>query len=204
MDGLKASTTPQSQNTALLLLSKLAIVAPDLVVHTVMPIFTFMGSSVVHQEDDYSIHVIDKVSPLDAERLTRRVDDKQTIDSVIPPLLQSLRKKDANILKGTSELLLNFVATFEHIPLHRRLHLFKLLISKLGPQDSLPAVLAMLIDKYRNDKNVQGFAADLASQYEIITRIVVSVRYCVRRQRRLMFPLDYAAVHRNRGRLPKF
>ena len=178
VDGLKASTTPQSQNTALLLLSKLATIAPDLVVNIVMPIFTFMGSSVVSQEDDYSVHVIDKVCHT-RRREAVPSNDQQTIDSVIPPLLRSLRKKEADVLRGTSELLLSFVAAFEHMPLNRRLHLFKLLISKLGPQDFLPTVLTMLMDKYRDDKDVQAFAADLASQYEIVTRLVVSKHSCV-------------------------
>ena len=108
------------------------------------------------------------------------------------------------MLEGTSELLLSFVAAFEHMPLHRRLHLFKLLISKLGPQDSLFAVLAMLVDKYRDDKDVLGFAADLASQYETVTRLVVSGYPWIRRQGILMSSLDYAAVYRSRSRLTRF
>ena len=198
VDGLKASTTPQSQNTALLLLAKIATIAPDLVVHTVMPIFTFMGSSVVSQTDEYSVHVIDKVCTLGEEGDIILIIP-QTIDAVVPPLLKSVQTKDTDILKGTSELLLSFVAAFEHMPLHRRLHLFKLLISKLGPEDSLHAVLAMLVDKYRDDKDVQSFAANLASQYETITRLIVSMLFfqcCLLQQSTVADdPIGDAKVH---------
>jgi U3 small nucleolar RNA-associated protein 10 len=64
------------QNTALLLVSRLADVAPELVLHSVMSIFTFMGSNVLQKDDEYSIDVID-----------------QTIDQVVPALVQSLRKQ---------------------------------------------------------------------------------------------------------------
>ena len=64
------------QNTALLLVSRLADVAPELVLHSVMPIFTFMGSNVLQKDDEYSIDVID-----------------QTIYQVVPALAQSLRKQ---------------------------------------------------------------------------------------------------------------
>ena len=194
VDGLKASTTPQSQNTALLLLAKLATVAPDLVVNIVIPIFTFMGNSVVNQTDEYSAHVIDKVCTLGCDLITLIMF--QTIDSVIPPLLESLRNKNADILQGTSELLLSFVAAFEHMPLHRMLHLFKLLVSKLGPQDTLHAVLAMLLDKYRDNRDVQSFAIDLVSCYETVIRLTVSnVAITIRQGSVANIPIGDVKVH---------
>ena len=50
------------QNNALLLVAGLANIVPELVLHSVMPIFTFMGSSVLRKGDEYSAHVIDEVS----------------------------------------------------------------------------------------------------------------------------------------------
>ncbi len=35
--------------------------APELVLHSIMPIFTFMGASVLRQGDEYSAYVIDQV-----------------------------------------------------------------------------------------------------------------------------------------------
>jgi U3 small nucleolar RNA-associated protein 10 len=49
------------QNTALLLVAGLAVIAPELVLHSIMPIFTFMASSVLKKDDDYSALVIDQV-----------------------------------------------------------------------------------------------------------------------------------------------
>ena len=61
VDCVRSISTPQVQQAALLLLSGLASVIPEVVIHSVMPVFTFMGSSVLRQNDDYSAHVVDKV-----------------------------------------------------------------------------------------------------------------------------------------------
>lgn len=61
IDCVRASESPQVQNTALLLVAGLATIAPEKVLHSVMPIFTFMGSSVLKKDDAYSTLVIDQV-----------------------------------------------------------------------------------------------------------------------------------------------
>ena len=61
IDCVRTSESPQVQNTGLLLVAGLATVAPELVLHSVMPIFTFMGSSVLSKDDAYSSLVIDQV-----------------------------------------------------------------------------------------------------------------------------------------------
>jgi hypothetical protein len=55
------TTNPQTFNQGLLLLSRLAHLAPESVLHNVMPIFTFMGSNVFHRDDEYSFNVIRQV-----------------------------------------------------------------------------------------------------------------------------------------------
>ena len=149
VDCVRNSDSLQVQNGALLLIASLASIAPEPVLHSVMPIFTFMGSSVLRQDDDYSAHVID-----------------QTIEQVIPPLVQSLRRQKRDVVSGTSELLLSFTAAFEHIPLHRRLRLFEALITKLGPEDFLAALLAMLANRYAADAQVQRFTVKLAERFD--------------------------------------
>jgi U3 small nucleolar RNA-associated protein 10 len=59
--GPKAADNPQTFHQALLLMAKLARLAPDSVLHNVMPIFTFMGYNVFHRDDSYSFRVIQKV-----------------------------------------------------------------------------------------------------------------------------------------------
>ncbi len=61
MDCVRATANPQVQQTALLLIADLARVAPELILHSIMPIFTFMGASVLRQDDEYSAYVINRV-----------------------------------------------------------------------------------------------------------------------------------------------
>ncbi|KAL5044710.1 U3 small nucleolar RNA-associated protein 10, partial [Aspergillus fruticulosus] len=156
VDCVRTTESPQVQNTALLLVAGLSIIAPELVLHSVMPIFTFMGTSVLRKDDDYSVSVID-----------------QTIDQVVPALIQSLRHQKRDVVSGTSELLLSFTAAFEHIPSHRRLRLFHALITKLGTEEFLFAVLAMLANRYSMDKAVlvlmTGLVSDASAPVELST-----------------------------------
>ncbi|OJD24658.1 hypothetical protein ACJ73_03978 [Blastomyces percursus] len=146
IDCIRTSQSPQVQNTALLLVAGLATISPEIILHSVMPIFTFMGSNVLKKDDEYSALVID-----------------QTIDQVVPPLIQSLRNQKRDVVSGTSELLLSFTAAFEHIPSHRRLRLFEALITKLGAGDFLFAVFAMLANRYGTDRDVVGLMSSLAA-----------------------------------------
>lgn len=157
VDCVRTTESPQVQNTALLLIAGLAVIAPELVLHSVMPIFTFMGSNVLRKDDEYSVTVID-----------------QTIDQVVPILVQSLRNQKRDVVSGTSELLLSFTAAFEHIPSHRRLRLFQALITKLGTQDFLFAVLAMLANRYSLDKDVSSLMTGLVSNIGPELQLIVS------------------------------
>lgn len=151
IDAIRHSTSPQVQNSALLLISSLATWVPDLILHNLMPIFTFIGSTLLRQQDDYSAQVVDK-----------------TISRVVPQLAASLRAKHKNFLAGVSDLLLSFTAAFEHIPLHRRLKLFSELARTLGPQDSLSAIIALLADRYHNSKTQRRFSTDLLLVFDPI------------------------------------
>lgn len=55
------SESPQTFNQALLLIATLARLAPNAILHNIMPIFTFMGSNVFHRDDSYSFKVVQKV-----------------------------------------------------------------------------------------------------------------------------------------------
>lgn len=61
IDCIRHSTSPQVQNSALLLIANLASWVPELILHNLMPIFTFIGSTLLRQQDDYSAQVVDKV-----------------------------------------------------------------------------------------------------------------------------------------------
>lgn len=177
VDCVRTTDSPQVQNTALLLVAGLSVIAPELVLHSVMPIFTFMGSSVLRKDDEYSVSVID-----------------QTIDQVVPALIQSLRNQKRDVVSGTSELLLSFTAAFEHIPSHRRLRLFHALITKLGTQDFLFAVLAMLANRYSMDKDVLVLMTGLVSDAEAPIELSVCLP-SVTSFRFLAFPLLFLFLY---------
>ncbi|KAI9877013.1 MAG: snoRNA-binding rRNA-processing protein utp10 [Pleopsidium flavum] len=160
VDCIRSTANPQVQKAALLLVGSLATVAPELVLHSIMPVFTFMGASVLRQGDEYSAYVID-----------------QTIEQVVPYLVDAMKKQNRDVLSGSSELLLSFVAAFEHIPWHRRLTLFDSLIKKLGPEDFLFALLAMLADKYAVNKSVQDFAVDLMARFTPEVQLLTARKY---------------------------
>ncbi|KAI1393574.1 uncharacterized protein F4822DRAFT_385072 [Hypoxylon trugodes] len=147
---IQKSSSPSVQNTALLLVARLANVAPDLVLNSVMPIFTHMGGSVLRQGDDYSAHVVN-----------------QTVKEVVPPLIQSLRKGKISPLAGASELLLSFVTAYEHIPSHRRLGLFVSLVETLGAEEFLFALLAMLTHMYGITDQVLSFATEVFNHFTV-------------------------------------
>jgi U3 small nucleolar RNA-associated protein 10 len=149
VDCIRHSTSPQVQNAALLLIASLASWVPELVLHNLMPIFTFLGSTLLRQGDDYSAHVVD-----------------QTISRVVPQLAESLRKRDKNLVTGVADLLLSFTAAFEHVPLHRRLKLFSELARTLGPEDSLSAIIALLIDRYPTSSEPRKFIPGLLLKFE--------------------------------------
>lgn len=147
---IQKSSSPAVQSTALLLVASLAKVAPGLVLNSVMPIFTQMGTSVLRQSDDYSAHVIN-----------------QTVKEVVPPLIQSLRKGKISPLAGSSELLLSFVTAYEHIPSHRRLGLFVSLVETLDAKEFLFALLGMLTNMYGPTSQVLSFATDVFNYFTV-------------------------------------
>lgn len=147
---IQKSSSPVVQNAALLLIASLATTAPNLVLHSVMPIFTFMGTSVLRQSDDYSAHVV-----------------AQTIKEVVPPLIASLRSGKKSPVAGASEILVSFTTAYEHIPAHRREDLFLALVETLGPSDFLFALVAMLVDRYGPSDALMQFVISLMSRFNL-------------------------------------
>ena len=68
---ISLTENPQVQQAALLLVASIASVAPELILHSIMPIFTFMGAGIMRTNDDYSLHVVKKVcQPLETRALS--------------------------------------------------------------------------------------------------------------------------------------
>ncbi|KHN99530.1 U3 small nucleolar RNA-associated protein [Metarhizium album ARSEF 1941] len=156
---IQKSSSPVVQNAALLLVANLATTAPNLVLHSVMPIFTFMGASVLRQSDDYSAHVV-----------------SQTIKEVIPPLIESLRQGKNGPVAGASDILVSFTTAYEHIPSHRRQGLFVALVETLGPRDFLFALISMLVDRYDTSEALLSFIVDLLNNFDIKTQLETFIK----------------------------
>ncbi|KAK2465147.1 hypothetical protein APHAL10511_002839 [Amanita phalloides] len=130
---IRASDNPQTFHQALLLISKLSRLAPESVLHNVMPVFTFMGSNVFHRDDTYSFKVV-----------------QQTIESIVPVMVSSLKQSHANKLDlhiASRDFLRVFSDASNHIPRHRRNNFFSHLVDVLGPSDFLSLVCVLLVGK---------------------------------------------------------
>lgn len=156
---IQKSSSPVVQNAALLLVANLATTAPNLVLHSVMPIFTFMGTSVLRQSDDYSAHVV-----------------SQTVKEVIPPLIESLQKGKNNPVAGASDILVSFTTAYEHIPPHRRQSLFVALVETLGPRDFLFALVSMLVDRYDASEALMSFIVELLNNFDVKIQLETFVK----------------------------
>ncbi|RGP72211.1 hypothetical protein FLONG3_6837 [Fusarium longipes] len=156
---IQKSSSPVVQNAALLLVASLATAAPNVVLHSVMPIFTFMGVSVLRQSDDYSAHVV-----------------SQTIKEVIPPLIGSMRQGQKDPIVGACDILVSFTTAFEHMPPHRRQGLFVALVETLGPDDFLHAIIGMLVDKYGPSDALLQFVIELLNHFSITTQLATLVK----------------------------
>lgn len=128
---IRTSGSQQVQNRFLLLVANMAPIASDIVLHSVMPIFTFMGANTIRQDDEFSAYVI-----------------QQTITQVIPALLSD---KTQNKEEDIDFLFLSFVAAFSHIPRHRRIRLYSSLVKTLG-SDTLYRIVFILAEKYHEAK----------------------------------------------------
>ncbi|KAA8900329.1 armadillo-type protein [Sphaerosporella brunnea] len=160
---IRSTSSPQVQNSALLLLSNLADIAPDTVKHSVMPIFTFMGANTLRQDDEYSAHVIE-----------------QTVQRVIPPLVKSLQEQGESLLAAGAELVSTFVASYKHVPVHRRLRLFQAVTETLGPAEFLFAIVAKLAGKYAvgdAETDVKDFISILAGGFTAEVQMKTVVQY---------------------------
>ncbi|KAK7207448.1 hypothetical protein BZA70DRAFT_271308 [Myxozyma melibiosi] len=163
---IRSSSSPQIQNKFLLLVAALASLSPEIVLHSVMPIFTFMGANTIRQDDEFSAHVI-----------------QQTISQVVPALALSTTTNDSF---GMVELVLSFVNAFPYIPYHRRVKLFTTLTKTLGANESLALVLRLLAKRHydlvsRNKtseaKTLSEFADVFLRGFSVEERIEAVSRY---------------------------
>ncbi|ERF72575.1 hypothetical protein EPUS_02857 [Endocarpon pusillum Z07020] len=159
MDCVRTTPSPQVQNTALLLIAATAKLLPERILDSIMPVFTFMGSNVLGKEDEYSNYVVD-----------------QTMDQIIPAMIEAVRGKGQDLVGQTSDLVFSFVVAFEHIPPHRRLRLFKKLVSNLGDEVFLSILISSLTKRYPNQDDVNSFIVTLTNTFDADIQLETCVR----------------------------
>lgn len=133
---IRVAENPQTFHQALLLMASLARLAPDSVLHNVMPVFTFMGSNVFHRDDAYSFKVV-----------------QQTIDSIVPVMAASLKQSHSqglDLFIGAKDSLRVFTDAANHVPRHRRNNFFAHLVDVLGSIEFLAPTCMLLIEKAAN------------------------------------------------------
>lgn len=111
---IRVTQNPQTHYNALLFLSQCASLFPQQVMHNLVDIFTFMGSSITRHDDAFSFQVISNI-----------------IELIIPILVADKKSKDNKrvvpVLKVFSDILLD-------VPEHRRTPLYDKLLSTLGAE----------------------------------------------------------------------
>ncbi|KAJ3226267.1 HEAT repeat-containing protein 1 [Clydaea vesicula] len=130
---IRTTDNPQTHNASLILMAAIAKVNPDPVLINIMPVFTFMGANVLRQDDNYSFYVI-----------------RQTLETILPALLSkhnNVSSPHMQMILSVKPVLKVFVDALFHIPKHRRLTLFSILVSVLGPNDFLQPIISLLVSK---------------------------------------------------------
>ncbi|KAF8064012.1 hypothetical protein FPV67DRAFT_198389 [Lyophyllum atratum] len=162
---IRVADNPQTFHQALLLMANLARLAPDSVLHNVMPVFTFMGSNVFHRDDTYSFKVV-----------------QQTVDSIVPVMVSSLKRAHTQALDlyiGSKDFLRVFTDAANHIPRHRRTNFFAHLIDVLGSEDFLAPVCMLLVEKVANRvirQNTEEVEASLSLATSILQHATPSLQ----------------------------
>lgn len=149
VNSIRNSQSPQVQNRLLLVIAELASLAPEIILHSVMPIFTFMGTHTVKQEDEFSSSAL-----------------QQTIAKVIPAIMSASDSIDNEI----EFLLASFITAFPHVPRHRRTKLFASLIETLGCANSLHSVVFLIAQQYSANL-VKGKAHECESLLEFVVSL---------------------------------
>lgn len=159
VNAIKVTGNPATFQQALLLLSTIASLAPENVLHSAMPIFTFVGSTVLQRDDNYSFSVVEKV-----------------LKSILPPLAASLAASIAGssaptdrsfeLAKVSKPYLCIFTDAANHLPRHRRSNFFELLVRTLGPENYTGPVAMLLVDRTAH-KVARQLSEDLQSSLQL-------------------------------------
>ena len=151
---IRTTSNPRTSQRALLVAAELARLIPDAVLHNVMPIFTFMGSTDLQRDDAYTFGVVEK-----------------TVKSIVPVLISSLRESAAStgldLWNAASAFISIFTEMAGRLPKHRTLPFFVHLVESLGSQEFLAPVSWLLIDRATAKASKSSAASGLAQAIDL-------------------------------------
>lgn len=150
VNSIRLSQSPQVQNRLLLVIAELASLAPEIILHSVMPIFTFMGAQTVRQDDEFSSNAL-----------------QQTIAKVVPAITAA----SSSLSNEIEFLLASFITAFQHIPRHRRVKLFVSLIDTLGTSNSLHLILFLVGQQYTLN-SLSNKTSECSSLLDFVTALL--------------------------------
>ncbi|BFF95075.1 HEAT repeat-containing protein 1 homolog [Drosophila madeirensis] len=163
---LRNTKNPQTQQHALLFLTHCAGLYPQQVLHKIVEIFTFVGSTVARHDDAFSLHIIHNV-----------------VESIIPILLLNTGQRDRLVIP----VLKVFADICTDVPVHRRLSLYATLFRVLDPKAHLWQFLCILFEsqvlleslphKVALDKSRLDFARELTLMFQEPS---VALETCIR------------------------
>ncbi|XP_077550694.1 HEAT repeat-containing protein 1-like [Haemaphysalis longicornis] len=177
---LRVSHSAQAQQLVLGLLNRAARHFPEEVLHNVTSVFTFMGASLLRQDDNYSFQAV-----------------MQTVETVVPALLQACageKKESQESSEGVSSLesavasvTQVFVGAFPDIPEHRWLPLFAKLATTLGAAHHLWVLAAQMAEHHvtkmaatdevgHSMSHVLDFGLALCGQFEVAVQMQTATR----------------------------
>ncbi|KAH8411910.1 hypothetical protein KR222_002119 [Zaprionus bogoriensis] len=156
---LRNTQNPQTQQHALLFLTRCAHLYPQQVLHKIVEIFTFVGSTVARHDDAFSLHII-----------------RNVVETIIPTLLlqpaTSSQQQDQLVIP----VLKVFADICADVPVHRRLPLYETLFRVLDPSQHLWQFLCIVFESQmlleqqspakQPDKSRVEFARELTLQFE--------------------------------------
>ena len=152
---IQSSLDVHVQVQGYILLSEAARLMPDRIIHSIMPIFTFMGTNIARNDDGYSFQVI-----------------IHAIEALIPPLInvEGVNQPVLNLVRAVLQV---FVDAYPHIPTHRRITLFVHLVTVIGPKQYLYLLVILLILSDQKDKTtkLRAFARSLLANFELEIQI---------------------------------
>lgn len=152
---IRGTQNPQTHHHALLLLAHLAILCPDRVLHEVVAIFTFIGTSVARYDDNYSFFIM-----------------SQIIEKILPKIVEKCNesKQIIAILRVFSDIVLD-------VPAHRRLPIYTKMIEALGVSEHLWTFISVSLQSHvmHRAKEKQNRKREHIQTVEVSPRIEIAL-----------------------------